>query len=278
MSAEIKSSRKSDQYFWKENFETFKNEEAVRYHDGVTRYPFSIKLYDKLVEKLLEPVLSSPGPLKILDAGGGTGKWSVYFAKKGHYVTMMDVAEPMLEVARKVIADERLTDKVTIEQGTIVNLSYESESFDFVFSDRNPISHCGKKEDSYKSINELFRVLKPGGTILGCVLNRLRKAAQMVMELDLERALRLIDEGDIMRGANEFSHYYLYDELKSVLSKAGFKDIKVYGTTVFTELIPTAWLLDEIPLRQLLELEVRAREFPELQSYGVRYHFTARKG
>jgi ubiquinone/menaquinone biosynthesis C-methylase UbiE len=92
MSNDIKSSKKSDQYFWKENFETFQELEAVRYHEGVTKYPFSTSLYDRLMEKLLEPIFAVPGRLNILDAGGGTGKWSVYFAKKGHGVTLMDVA------------------------------------------------------------------------------------------------------------------------------------------------------------------------------------------
>jgi ubiquinone/menaquinone biosynthesis C-methylase UbiE len=277
MSDDIKSSKKSNQYFWKENFETFQNEEAVRYHQGVTENPFSTKLYDALMDKLLAPILSSSKCLNILDAGGGTGKWAVYFAKKGHKVTLCDVAEPMLDIARSVVVQEGLQDKVTVEQGNIVELSYKDESFDFVFSDRNPISHCGKKEDSYKSINELYRVLKPGGKIIGCVLNRMRKVAQMTMELDLSRALSLIEEGDIRRGENEYTHYYLLDELKTVLLDTGFIDTSVYGTTVFTELIPTAWVLDEIPLKQLLELEIKAREYSEIQSYGVRFHFVSNK-
>lgn len=274
---EIKSSKKSDQYFWKENFETFEGEEAVRYHEGVTKYPFNLNLYDVLMEKLLGPILNSGRPLKILDAGGGTGKWAIYFAKKGHSVTLMDVAEPMLKVAKEAAEQEGLGSSIIIEKGDIVNLAYEDESFDFVFSDRNPISHCGRKEDSYKSVQELYRVLKPGGTILGCVLNRLRKVAQMSMELDLDRALKLVAEGDLKRSENEYTHYYLLDELKDVLESKGFNEVKICGTTIFAEFIPTAWVLDEIPVKKLLELEEKARGYPEMTSYGVRFHFTAKK-
>jgi ubiquinone/menaquinone biosynthesis C-methylase UbiE len=275
--SEIKSSRLSNQYFWKENFESFQGEEALKYHYGVTEYPFNLNLYDKLMEKILDPILSVKIPMHILDAGGGTGKWAVYFAQRGHQVTLMDVAVPMLEVAKKVVEVEGLAQKVTIEQGDIVNLPYNDESFDFVFSDRNPISHCGGREDSYKAIGELYRVLKLDGILVGCVLNRMRKVAQMVMELDLDRALRLTNEGNIQRGENEITHYYMLDELKNVLNETGFKDVKIYPTTVFTELLPTAWVLDEIPLEKLLKLEVMARGIHELASYGVRFHFVARK-
>lgn len=271
------STNKSNQYVWKENFEEFRDEEALNYHFGVTQYPFNLNLYDKLMEKFLEPIISSPAPLQILDAGGGTGKWSVYFAKRGHKVTLMDVALPMLEVAGRVMEEEGLTNNVIVEQGDIVHLHYSDSSFDAVFSDRNPISHCGKKDDSYQAFNELYRVLKPGGYVIGSVLNRMRKVAQMAMELDLDRALRLAEQGDIQRAENEYTHYYMLDELKACLANTGFTNIRIYPTTVFTELIPTAWLLDEIPLAKLLQLELKARELPELASYGVRFHFLARK-
>lgn len=277
METDIKSSKKSDLYFWKENFETFKPEEAQGYNDGVTKSAFTLNLYDKLMEELLREVLKQDTQMHILDAGGGTGKWAVYFAKLGHKVTMMDVAEPMLEVARAAVEQEGVKELVTIELGDISNLSYEDDSFDFVFSDRNPISHCGKQETSHKAISECYRVLKPGGHLLGCVLNRMRKIAQMTMELDLDRALQLFGEGEIQRSDSGFTHYYLQDELDTVLKKTGFADIRIYGTTVFTELIPTAWLLDEIPLHKLLQIERMARERPELSSYGVRYHFIGKK-
>lgn len=265
-------------YFWKEDFENFQVEEAERYHLGVTQYPFNTELYNKLMEELLAPYVEDQSqPLRILDAGGGTGKWTLYFANKGHNVTLLDAAKPMLEVAKKEVQKEGIEEKVTIHHGTIVQLPYEDETFDFIFSDRNPISHCGKKYQSYQSIGELWRVLKKGGTLLGCVLNRLRKMAQMTMELSIEKALSFIEEGELRRAENEYSHYYLIDELKEVLNRTGFQDIRLIPTTIFTELIPSAWLLDEIPIKKCYELEKLGRNYPELLSYGVRFHFLGKK-
>lgn len=270
----MKSSKKSDQYFWKENFEEFSETEAKRYHEGVTGFPFNELLYDRLMESLLAEHVDGQA-MNILDAGGGTGKWSVYFAQKGHTVTLLDVSPAMLDLARSVVAEANVADKVTIDLGTITKLPYPDQTFDLVFSDRNPISHCGRGEVSRGAIKELARTLKPGGTMIGSVLNKDRKVAQMVTELDLDRAQMFMNEGDLMRSDREYSHYYSRDELEQALRDAGFSNIRILGTTIFTEWIPTAWLLSGKVVEKLYHLEKIGREKPELVTYGVRFHFIA---
>ena len=273
----MKSSKKTDEFFWKENFEDFTGKEARRYHEGVSDTPFNLRLYDRLMTDLLSKYLLG-GPMKILDAGGGTGKWAVYFAQMGHRVTLMDISEPMLKVAEAVVRAANLQDSVSIEQGTITGLRYETGRFDFVFCDRNPISHCGKMEASHSAVKELCRVLKPGGVIIASVLNKYRKMAQLVSELDLEKAKSFLAEGDLMRGEGTHTHYYTIEELGACLKEAGFQEPRLFGTTVFAEWIPTAWLLNENVVDKLYELEAAAREIPDLSVYGVRLHFVAHKG
>lgn len=264
-------------YFWKENFEEFADEEADRYHYGVTQYPFNLELYDKLMMELLRPVIDTQESLKVLDAGGGTGKWSIYFSKHNHKVTLIDIAHPMLKVARKIVTDSGLENAITIHHGSITDLPYEDNRFDFIFSDRNPISHCGPKDKSYHSIGEMYRVMKKGARIIGCVLNKHRKVAQLTSELKLDQALDLMRTGDLSRGNGNCTHYFTASELSTVLEKTGFRNITLLPTTAFTEMIPTAWLLDEIPLQKCLQLEIESRKTPEVLSYGVRYHFMAAK-
>lgn len=42
-------------------------------------------------------------PLRILDAGGGYGPFSLYLAQIGHHVTLCDISTKMLEKARQLI-------------------------------------------------------------------------------------------------------------------------------------------------------------------------------
>ncbi|MCP4022121.1 MAG: methyltransferase domain-containing protein [Desulfobacteraceae bacterium] len=61
-------------------------------------------------------------PLKILDAGGGHGPFSLRLAKQGHNVTLCDVSEKMLELAGKRVGDQGLEDRVTLVQSPIQDL------------------------------------------------------------------------------------------------------------------------------------------------------------
>lgn len=44
---------------------------------------------------------TSTQPLRVLDAGGGQGQFSLQFAKAGHYVVICDISEEMLKLARQ---------------------------------------------------------------------------------------------------------------------------------------------------------------------------------
>lgn len=277
MEKEHKASKNSNDFFWSENFENFSTEKAQKYDYGVNQYAFNRELYDPMLIELLQPYVSGE-KLKILDAGGGTGKWSIYFAKMGHDVELLDIAEPMLAIATENIAKEKCSDKVNIVKASIDALPYDDDIFDFVFSDRNPISHCGKKENAYTAISELYRVLKPKGHIFGCVLNRYRKIAQLTMELEFDKALKLFEEGHMQRSDLNYTYYFGLEELKNKLYDVGFTDCIVIPTTALTEFIPTAWLLDSIPLKKLYALESAARNVPDMASFGVRFHFIAKKG
>jgi ubiquinone/menaquinone biosynthesis C-methylase UbiE len=272
-----KSSSKTDQFFWRENFEVFSQDQVERYHAGVTGNPFNECLYDPLLIKLIEPHVGGGTSLSILDAGGGTGKWAVHFARLGHRVTLLDVAQPMLAKAEQVIEAAGLKDVITIRQGSIAELPYRDDSFDVVFSDRNPISHVGRRPQSYRAIRELVRVLRPGGAFIASVLNKHRKIAQLVSELDLDRAKAFMATGELRRGDDDYSYYFSENELRECLGAAGLEVQLVHGTTVFAEWIPTAWLLNAEVATKLRELEELARTDGELSRYGVRLHVVGKK-
>ena len=275
---EYKSSKKNDQYFWRENFEEFKKEDVQKYDYGIKNYNFNSNLYDKLILSMLDSILSALPPCsKILDAGGGTGKWSIYFAQRGFSVDLLDISDAMLEFAANEIESNNLRKKINVIKGSICDLPFSDNSFDFVFCERNPISHCGKKEMSYQSVTEMYRVLKPSGFFWGCVLNRIRKVAQLVMELDFKRAQELLEYGTLPRSLNEYTYYYFENEYMNLLKQTGFHDIHIYPTTSMAELIPSAWLLGNEPLNELLIIEKKVRNIDEAKNYGVRFHAIAQK-
>lgn len=103
------------------------------------------------------------GPnLKVLDVSSGRGTQAVYYAKEfGADVTGIDVSGEMVRTATDLAAQLGLRERVRFERGDSQALPFDDASFDIV------INECavGIPDDSQLVLDEMIRVLKPGGRI-----------------------------------------------------------------------------------------------------------------
>jgi len=100
----------------------------------------------------------------VLDCGAGTGTTGIMAARKvgtQGKVTLFDLSEDMLSVARDKVGRENLADRVTFQTGDMVKLPFDEDCFDVVLS---TYSLC-PVYDPLKGALELYRVTKPGGRI-----------------------------------------------------------------------------------------------------------------
>jgi ubiquinone/menaquinone biosynthesis C-methylase UbiE len=93
----------------------------------------------------------------VLDMGCGSGRYSIALAKVGaRSVTGVDWQKRAFEAAR--LWCEKNAQPVIFREGDVLNLPFESESFDFVFSN-GVIHHTHSIE---KGLQEIWRILRPG--------------------------------------------------------------------------------------------------------------------
>jgi len=102
---------------------------------------------------------------KVLDLGAGVGRHALWLAEQGHQVTALDAApEGLAEIAK--------FDGVDTVQARMHQLPFEDGTYDHVVS-WNVIYH-GDEDILLRTIAEIRRVLKPGGTYLGTMLSKRR--------------------------------------------------------------------------------------------------------
>ena len=100
----------------------------------------------------------------ILDCGAGTGTTGILAGKKAGSrgrITMFDLSDAMLAVAREKVAHEGLQGRVTFQTGDMVHLPFDDNTFDVVLS---TYSLCPLYDPKQGAL-ELYRVTRPGGRI-----------------------------------------------------------------------------------------------------------------
>ncbi|KAA1243895.1 bifunctional 2-polyprenyl-6-hydroxyphenol methylase/3-demethylubiquinol 3-O-methyltransferase UbiG [Aquimarina sp. RZ0] len=105
---------------------------------------------------------------KIIDVGGGTGKYSEWLAEKGHEVHLVEPVSKHIKIAQKRAA--KLNNTFSVYLGESRKLEFPDNFADLIIL-HGPLYHLQKKEDRDKTIKEAKRVLKNGGIILGFAIN-----------------------------------------------------------------------------------------------------------
>ena len=135
--------------------------------------PISHETYVKATEGKWDVVLTPTRPVphewfgslagkKVLGLASGGGQQIPVFAALGAECTVLDYSEKQLESERMVA--ERDGYPVNLVRADMTKpLPFADESFDLIF---HPVSNCYVKEVR-PIFRECFRVLKPGGVLLG---------------------------------------------------------------------------------------------------------------
>ncbi len=145
------------------NIEIFYNKvsEETRLNKGMGVFEF------ERVKLLIEKYLSS-STLKIIDIGGGTGKYSEWLAKKGHQVYLVEPIPKHIKLAEGRAS--KLKNKFYVQAGESRKLEFKNNFADLIIL-HGPLYHLQKKEDRELTISEAKRVLKNDGIILGFAIN-----------------------------------------------------------------------------------------------------------
>jgi len=120
--------------------------------------------------------------LKILDLGGGPGRYAVELTKAGHKVTLIDLTDFHVKEAKRLSKEEKIK-LHKVQQGDALDLStIKDDSFDVVLA-MGPFYHIKKAAQRKQCISEIKRVLKNDGMLFTAHLSKCAFYKYIVREM-----------------------------------------------------------------------------------------------
>lgn len=154
---------------------------------------------------------------RMLDLGGGPGRYTIWLAQRGYQVVLADLSPTLLAIAQAQVAQAQLTDQVeAIVEADACDLSHwPNASFDAVVC-LGPFYHLPDPRDRERAADELVRVLRPGGVAFIALMPRYTLLRRTLVVPDERKHLadpawvaRLMQHGIFdNRIAGRFTHGY----------------------------------------------------------------------
>ncbi len=224
-------------------------------------------------ERTIQPYIPKDRDARILDAGGGTGRWTIPLARLGYRVVLADISERMLGVAKQKLDREGLLPRVEVVATDLANMGeFRDKSFDFTLCEGGPISFCSNPP---RAIRELVRVTREGAFIVASVDNLYRRVLRMVRTGRIDQARRL-QEGRWLTLAYP-RYQFTPSELVERFREAGCQIIKLMGKNILPQMVDRSLLDDLRVYDAILRLELQCCEEPHMAGMGGQIAIVAKK-
>ncbi|HIJ64483.1 MAG TPA: class I SAM-dependent methyltransferase [Candidatus Hydrogenedentes bacterium] len=175
---------------------------------------------------------------RVLDLGGGPGRYTIALAQKGHRLSLADLSPALLETARIKIAESGVGARIaSVDEANATDLGiYPDSEFDAVLV-LGPFYHLTKADERRQASAEIWRVLKDNGLLFAAFIPRLtglaglleRVAAdpeQVPVESLKDAAATGVFRNPTGHGFQE-GYYPEREEMQALMAAAGFSCIDV---------------------------------------------------
>ncbi|HAM88655.1 MAG: Methyltransferase [Candidatus Falkowbacteria bacterium GW2011_GWC2_38_22] len=191
----------------KQYYDSFANTWDKRFDNKSKSFLYFLNKRLKMLEKYLGDYDN------LVDAGCGTGYYITNLLKNGKKGIGFDISPKMIEQAKK-IKNERYSDKdisYVVDDGE--NLKFENDTFDRAIC----VGYLIHLEKQQKALNEIFRILKPGGKMVGLISNRWSPW------LFLNLRKKFAKDYGVIQGDQELSPR----EVKKMMKESGFRNVEI---------------------------------------------------
>lgn len=146
----------------KSYYNDYANFEWDRLNNPYTNIEFNSTLF--LIDKYF------PKSGHILDIGSGPGRYSIELLKRDYTVSLLDLSDKELDIAREKIDSLGLKANGYYPNSALELDKFDDESFDSLLV-LGPMYHLHDEADRAKVLDDSYRILKPGGHAIIAYIN-----------------------------------------------------------------------------------------------------------
>jgi ubiquinone/menaquinone biosynthesis C-methylase UbiE len=224
----------------------------------------------------------------VVDVGCGPGRYSVELMRRGYRVTLVDVTEGLLDIAKEQIAAEGLKAEAVVRADACCLDFLPGESIDAALL-MGPLYHLVKPEDRKQALFETRRILRTGGVAIVAYLNSWGILRSLLTEVpayykDLDVIYNLTREYTqvgYQKGGFTEAYFTVPPAAKADLESAGFEVVSYAGVESFCSgsLDPVKAIHDSDPeaYRNILKVAAELCEAPQYRDSTEHLHFVLRK-
>ena len=208
-----------------QHYNKFNEEKRLDSRHGQVEYITSMKYIHKYLDKLKEESESDEKPIRILDIGAGTGRYSVPLANEGYDVSAVELVKHNLGLLKAK------NSSVKAYQGNALKLKRFSDGELDMALLFGPMYHLFSHEDKLKALMEAKRVVRPGGIILVAYL--MNEYSVITYAFKEQHIMECLDEGRLTEDYHTVSSkkdlydYMRTEDIAQLNSEAGLTRIQI---------------------------------------------------
>jgi ubiquinone/menaquinone biosynthesis C-methylase UbiE len=205
----------------------------------------------------------------VLDLACGAGTTSFYLSKKYKCrINGIDISKSLIADANKSLKKSGKKNKINFEVGNALNLPYPDNTFDFVISQAFFILI----DDRQKALNEIYRVLKPGGFLGSLELGWFKTPPKDFYDEILKktctnfvpRMVKFEEWEDFFRSEN----LNLIKTIKNPMTSGMFQMIKIEGLINFISIM-FKMITQSKTRKRMLEVQKTFGKYDDYIGYGL---------
>lgn len=170
--------------------------------------------------------------LEVFDIGGGPGRYAFYLAEKGHKVSLLDLSNKNIEVAKEKARELNINLEKYIH-GNALELGEYEQKYDVILL-MGPLYHLVKDADRKQALEGALRLLKPGGIIVTSFISKYAPIQDHLLYLDeiedVQSLLDYLNNGE-NNGDKGFTTAYFSspEEAVGLMSGFGLRELAFAG-------------------------------------------------